>query len=450
MLAKLNNRQYLMINLLEAPALAILLAWIFKYWKVDELTTSTYVFRENDNIPVYMFISIIVALFLGLTVSAEEIFRDRKILKRERFLHLSRNAYLVSKVMILFFISAVQSLLFVMIGNEILEIRDMGMAHWMVLFSTACFANMLGLNVSSAFNSAITIYILIPILLIPQLVLGGIVIKFDQINPALRRGESVPAYGEIMASRWAFEALMVTQFKENPHEKPLYQWDRQIAQADFKKVYLLPTLEGKIEYCDHHSDTRDIAVIHQIDKELSIIGRQLREERRETGLGLRIPRALDYKTYSPAVSHRLRRLLGDLNAHYNTRFNESYRIKDSFVQQRTNAPSEAIAYVTQSKHFTNQAVEELVKNTRSQDRIVQEGNQLIQKAYPIYNLPDDRTHPLDFRTHFYAPAKRFMGQYFDTLWFNLAVIWGMCALLYIMLYYNMLSRMIQFASGYKK
>jgi hypothetical protein len=53
--------------------------------------------------------SVIVALFLGLTVSAEEIFKDRKIRKREAFLNLSRGAYLYSKIVILFFISAVQT-----------------------------------------------------------------------------------------------------------------------------------------------------------------------------------------------------------------------------------------------------------------------------------------------------------------------------------------------------
>ena len=104
----------------------------------------------------------LVALFIGLTVSAEEIIRDRKILKRESFLNLSKGSYLTSKILILFFISAIQTLSFVLIGNYILEIKGMYLDFWMVLFSTSCFANMLGLNISASFNSAVTIYILIP------------------------------------------------------------------------------------------------------------------------------------------------------------------------------------------------------------------------------------------------------------------------------------------------
>ncbi len=120
--------------------------------------------------------SIIVALFIGLTVSAEEIFRDRKILEREKFLNLSRLSYLFSKINFLFVLSAIQTLSFVLVANAILEVRGMLFRHWLILFSTACFGNLLGLNISAGMRTAISIYILIPLLLVPQLLLGGAMI----------------------------------------------------------------------------------------------------------------------------------------------------------------------------------------------------------------------------------------------------------------------------------
>ena len=126
-------------------------------------------FGENENIPAYMFMSVVVALFIGLTVSAEEIIRDKKIRKREAFLNLSKGSYLWSKISIMFLLSAFQTLTFVLVGNKILGIEGMYSDYWFVLFSISCFANILGLNISSAFNSAVTIYILIPFLIIPQL-----------------------------------------------------------------------------------------------------------------------------------------------------------------------------------------------------------------------------------------------------------------------------------------
>ena len=215
--SKLTNTQYLMINFLEAPVLAFILAYLVRFFNTDVDTNKGYVFGENENIPAYMFMSVVVALFIGLTVSAEEIIRDRKIRKRESFLNLSKGSYLWSKILIMFALSAVQTLTFVIVGNSVLGIKGMYTDYWMVLFTTSCFANILGLNISSAFNSAVTIYILIPFLIIPQLLLAGVVVKFDKLNPTLASQGSVPISGEVMASRWAFEALAVNQFKENAY-----------------------------------------------------------------------------------------------------------------------------------------------------------------------------------------------------------------------------------------
>jgi len=221
-LAKLNNRQYLAINLLQAPLLALLLALINRHYSIDKLTGGSYTFAENENLPVFIFISIIVCLFLGLTVSAEEIFHDRKILKREKFLNLSRSSYLLSKVLILFGLSAFQTLTFWMVSSYVLEIKEFSWIQMGLLFSSTCFANMMGLNISAAFNQAVTIYILIPIMLIPQLVLRGIVIKFSKINPDLKDNTDVPVLAEVMASRWAYEGLMVSFFKDNNYNKAFF------------------------------------------------------------------------------------------------------------------------------------------------------------------------------------------------------------------------------------
>jgi hypothetical protein len=88
---KFADKQYLSINLLEPPLLAFILGYVSKYLK-----DGTYLFSDNKSYPVFLFMSVVVALFLGLTVSAEEIFRDRKILEREKYLNISRLSYLLS------------------------------------------------------------------------------------------------------------------------------------------------------------------------------------------------------------------------------------------------------------------------------------------------------------------------------------------------------------------
>ena len=103
--SKAANSQYLMLTLLEGPVLGLILSFIIRY--IADPSSDVYVFRENENIPIYIFMSVIVALFLGLTISAEEMFRDRKILKREHFLNLSSGSYLLSKMAVLILISGI-------------------------------------------------------------------------------------------------------------------------------------------------------------------------------------------------------------------------------------------------------------------------------------------------------------------------------------------------------
>ncbi len=173
----------------------------------------SYTFFTSENLPQFLFISIIVSLFIGLTTSAEEIIGNLKILKREKFLNLSKGSFLFSKIFIMFLISAIQSIFYVLVGNSVLGIEGMTFVYWMILFSVSCFANLLGLNISATFNSVKVIYILIPILIIPQLLFSGILVQFDKLNPVFSSKSHVPWIGNVMASRWAYEALAVTQFK---------------------------------------------------------------------------------------------------------------------------------------------------------------------------------------------------------------------------------------------
>ena len=122
---------------------------------------------------------------------------------------------------------------------------------WMILFSVSCFANVLGLNISATFKSAITVYILIPLLVIPQLILSGVVVNFDKLNPVITTEDKVPMIGEIMASRWAFEAMAVTQFKNNEFESEFYPYDKIMAQSEFKTGYLFPRMTEELETIHH-------------------------------------------------------------------------------------------------------------------------------------------------------------------------------------------------------
>ena len=229
LLSKLANRQYILIGLLGAPLLALILGYFTRYAK-----GGTYQFIENDNLPAYIFMGVITSMFLGLIISSEEILKDRKILKRESFLNLSWFSYINSKIIMMFMISAIQTISFILVGNSILGIKGMTFQYWLVLFTTSCCANIIGLNLSSALNSVITIYILIPFIIIPQLLFSGVLVKYEKLHINSRASnEYVPFIGELMPARWSFEALAVEQFKNNRYEKIFFPYDMEISQNEW-------------------------------------------------------------------------------------------------------------------------------------------------------------------------------------------------------------------------
>ena len=234
-LSKLANRQYLLVNFLEAPLLALIIGYFTKYIS-DPSSGATYLFRENVNLPVYLFMSVVVALFMGLMVSAEEIIRDKKILERESFLRLSWLSYVHSKIFVLFCISAIQTLSFVIVGNLVLEIKGMFLSYWLILFTTSCLANLIGLNLSSGLNSLITIYIIIPFILVPQLLFSGFTVNYDKLHKIYRNPVYVPVIGDIMTSRWAYEALAVDQFKDNKFSRNFFATDMLKSNAAYHKT----------------------------------------------------------------------------------------------------------------------------------------------------------------------------------------------------------------------
>ena len=283
LLAKYYNKQYLMLLALEAPILAFILAFFSKNFTFVN-GVPRYIFGENAVLPAFLFMAVIVALFLGLVISAEEIFKDRKILKREKFLNLSRSSYLFSKISILFTISALQTFVFVLIGNSMLEIDGMLFRYWVVLFTASCWANMVGLNISSGFNSVVTIYILVPLILVPQLLFSGVVVDFSKMHNKIANDKQVPLIGDIMTSRWAYEALAVTQFKDNKYEKYFYQAEKKAKNASYYRSYAIP---GLIEIAD---DTRDLYYNNtdsiRYCNNLSVLHSELNKISRDIGLSL--------------------------------------------------------------------------------------------------------------------------------------------------------------------
>jgi ABC transport system ATP-binding/permease protein len=422
--SKVANRQYVLINLLEAPVLAGIMAFFVRYERQGQ-----YVFNSNENIPQFLFISVIVALFLGLTVSAEEIIRDRRILQRERFLALSKGSYLSSKVAILFGISAIQSLLYVLVASVVLGIQGMTLSHWAVLFSVSCFANVLGLNVSASFNSAKVIYILIPVLIIPQLLFSGVIVKFDKLHPWFGSERSVPLIGNVMASRWGYEAMAVTQFKDNAYERNFYPFDQRMRMANWKKDLWVRELENRLS--EVRRDLKHPADPVAFANDLRVLRNELRKETR-TLKGFTVPgleRLKPGKVDAQALA-AVDQALDVLVKHYRRAYKMAEQEKEARITQMTATEQGKVEYFALLDGFRNESLADFVTNKNDVNVIVESEGELVQKSDPIYKEPWGKGL---LGAQFYAPNKHVLGRPIPTLWANMLVLWAMSISLLIAL-----------------
>jgi ABC-type multidrug transport system ATPase subunit len=436
--AKLSNIQYLIVNFFETPVLAFLLSYIIKYYNITG--NKGYTFFGNSNLTVYIFMSVIVAIFVGLSVSAEEIIKDRKILKREEFLNLSRSSYLLSKIGVLLTISAIQALFFVLIANSIIEVKGMYIQYWLVLFSAWAAANLMGLVISDSFTTVVTIYILIPFLVIPQIILSGVIVKYDKINPSISSPSRIPFYGETMVARWAYEALAVYQFTENKYEKIFYSDEKKMSIAEFKKNFWVRNLKNKAEYLQGISfpvtENDD-----DLQRNLEILRNEIEKENEVNELvkfgktDFLYPQKLNSQLVESLVAY-----LDKLNKYYIKVYNFYNDQKDNRIRylQRTTADKENFIKLKMDYH--NENLTEFVTNSSDVDRIVEHKGELFQKIDPIYLDP---VSPM-IKAHFYAPRKMIFGFFISTFWANIIVIWLMTIGTYFVLYYRLLKKLLDF------
>jgi ABC transport system ATP-binding/permease protein len=429
--SKLADKQYLLLIVLEAPVLGFILSYIIKY--IADPSSSVYIFRENENIPIYIFMSVIVALFLGLTVSAEEIFRDRKMVKREHFLHLNRSSYLIAKIIVMVIISAAQTTLFLAIANPMLEIRGIIHSYWIALFVTSLCANMIGLNISSAFSSAISIYVAIPILMIPMMVLSGAMFPFDKLNRKIGNIDKVPVIAELMPTRWTYEALMVNQAIGNEYDIRVYALKKEISIADFNSVYRLSRLNDALDLCIKQ---KKFQIAENIEPKLNLLQNELRWlSLHHFATPFPGKDSLTLDLFTPELGERLKVHLEEIN--------------NDFIKRGNLADDELDRYIAENKQslktlfddYHNDKLEEIVRKIYEPNKILEYNGKLIQNIDPIYEDPYPIS-PLDFRCHFLSPVKKFMGFTFGTFFFNISLVLISVVILYFMLYYETLLKIV--------
>lgn len=407
---KVTNLQYMGIALLEAPALAVVCALLTRFAPPEG-----YSVMDNKNLVSYFFMAVIVATFIGMSGSAEEIIKDRALLKREKFLHLSHSSYIWSKIIYMAVVSLVQTFLFILIGNAIMGLQGLMGIWWLILFVTAFLSNLIGLLLSQCLSSVIAIYISIPMLLIPQILLCGLVVSFSDLTPKSTTG-NVPAIGNIIPSRWAYEALAVTSFTDNAYEKDLFEWDKQKYENLYYNSVFLYELQSQLETMrDEQKNGKPVKPEH-----LKVI---------HTNLPL-ITERCEMKPYEGDDSYTsLRQYMKEAEQILVKQGNKATLKADAQMATMIREHGKD-SVLTLKRNHCNLKLKDVVTGADQRRAIDIVDNHIVPRAGIIYLTPRNQWG----NAPFYSSEKILGEWHIKTLWFNLSIMGIMSIILAILLF----------------
>ena len=190
---KLNDKVSTAVMICQAPIIAALICIIF--------STVT---------PAVPFLIAICAIWFGTSNAAREIVGELPIYKRERMFNQGIFPYIFSKITVLGVFSAAQALLFTVIltlfysnssDTTVAWNNPMMTFTWMLTISIA--SSMMGLLLSAVASTPEKVMTIVPIALIPQIMLAGVVAPIQS--------KFVEYLSYITLSRWGTEGLSLIQ-----------------------------------------------------------------------------------------------------------------------------------------------------------------------------------------------------------------------------------------------
>jgi ABC-type multidrug transport system ATPase subunit/predicted component of type VI protein secretion system len=202
---KFKDRLGTAILLCQAPIIAIFVALVFMGQTSGPLNRMEYM-------PFALFLLVISAIWFGCSNAAREIVAEQAIYRRERMVNLSIPAYVGSKFLVLAALSLAQCMALLGITYLSLDMVGNPLLHLAVLWGCALAATGMGLTLSAAVKTPAASLALVPMLLIPQVILGGAIMPVDRME------DPSWSIAQVTVSRWGFEGALQIEHLSDGYE----------------------------------------------------------------------------------------------------------------------------------------------------------------------------------------------------------------------------------------
>ena len=209
---KAADRWNTAVLFLQAPLVGLLIAAVFSKVLRSAPTGESWP-HAGVSMATMMFVTALAAIWFGCSATAREIVAEWPIYRRERMVGLSILAYLGSKTAILLGIAAVQTALLLGIVAWACGVQSPWWHLALVLYAAGLAGGAVGLVVSATLRTTESATAILPVLLMPMIVLGGVLVPLSDL-PKITQ-----PLAAAMPSRWAFEGMVVPEAVVRPRLK---------------------------------------------------------------------------------------------------------------------------------------------------------------------------------------------------------------------------------------
>ena len=196
--------------------------------------SENYAYYSNPNIPAWLMMLLITAFFLGLVVSAHEFIFLRQFHRNEHVINDKSTSLSLAKITKYIVHSGIMSLLLTLpatlIEGNLFFFGKLFIINWLLTFC-GCLTSMI---ISLFFRSISIVYLLIPIIVIPQMIFSGGLVQYDNFNQKFVKDSGMPIFANLMPIRWADEACMTEAYLINPVEQEIFEAKVSLYEASDK------------------------------------------------------------------------------------------------------------------------------------------------------------------------------------------------------------------------
>lgn len=206
----------------------------------------TYQYFYNPNIPVWLLIVLTIAVFVGLVSSGHEFIYLRKYINNKYKISPNYLPHVLAVSLRYVIYSFIQTLALVLPSVFIVGAGFHFADMFLFSFLMCVWGSLFGLLLSYLLKTNLMVYLLIPLIIIPQLVYSGALIRFSEFNKNKNSEREIPVVASFIPMRWAAEGVIYNLYAENPYYSKLYENRCELYEASyFADIYVPELMELK-------------------------------------------------------------------------------------------------------------------------------------------------------------------------------------------------------------